>query len=617
MEPIDEQEIIFDDDDDDGEVDGVAASATPHFSGYRSSPSSDDDPLRNFQPLDNPEKAFVAENRLKNFLGKLDDDDDADKNDGDDFRCESFRRTTIAGVSKIPSVGLEAKLQSPIRRQLGAYPSQTQQAPSSLASSSFDPYASPTRAMAGAQSLLDISDDSIEEQHQMQMTQTTKPSTLLDVPGAAGYLEMEEEPFRHTRRNAVEMSVRSHPPGESYEPIRTASGLLLTHRKTPILGHNASRVGSETRTNDSKSYRGGPPYVSSRVSGGSTSSPKIGGVLFPNSNPSFQTLANRTLRYVRVWVVLSALVICAGTGILLHHSIAKSDTPESIEAKDANIADDANMISLDHGNIHLIPLTEQLGEIPDRVILLPLPERNGGGLINIRGQHRRLEHAPDDIIIASGGNVAIEENYIIAQQTTERARGPRGILDPHIHLPHVPFKAESLLGEFEAWMARHNKRYSTDEERHRRFQIWSHNHHRTAAKNDRHGPCKLTGEKVFGSNHLQDLSDEEFKSQFLTGYNAKREPMVKGAEPDFPPVLGPHWIEPKRHPAVHARILQQQYPVTSSRGGHCEWWNVSCMLRYIFSHYLYGLGGTMEPAYDAESYPMGTFPLFTSRFCCC
>jgi len=42
--------------------------------------------------------------------------------------------------------------------------------------------------------------------------------------------------------------------------------------------------------------------------------------------------------------------------------------------------------------------------------------------------------------------------------------------------------------------------------------------YRTQEKNERHGPCKLTGQAVFGSNHFKDLSPEEFQSQYLTGY---------------------------------------------------------------------------------------------------
>lgn len=45
---------------------------------------------------------------------------------------------------------------------------------------------------------------------------------------------------------------------------------------------------------------------------------------------------------------------------------------------------------------------------------------------------------------------------------------------------------------------------------------------RTHRKNERYGPCKVTGKPVFGSNHLKDLTPEEFRSKYLTGYTGPR-----------------------------------------------------------------------------------------------
>ena len=41
-------------------------------------------------------------------------------------------------------------------------------------------------------------------------------------------------------------------------------------------------------------------------------------------------------------------------------------------------------------------------------------------------------------------------------------------------------------------------------------------------KNEQHGPCKLTGNAVFGSNHFKDLTHEEFKAKYLTGYTGPK-----------------------------------------------------------------------------------------------
>ena len=46
--------------------------------------------------------------------------------------------------------------------------------------------------------------------------------------------------------------------------------------------------------------------------------------------------------------------------------------------------------------------------------------------------------------------------------------------------------------------------------------------HRTIEKNERHGPCKMTGKAVFGSNHFKDLTPEEFRSKYLTGYTGPK-----------------------------------------------------------------------------------------------
>ena len=46
--------------------------------------------------------------------------------------------------------------------------------------------------------------------------------------------------------------------------------------------------------------------------------------------------------------------------------------------------------------------------------------------------------------------------------------------------------------------------------------------YRTIAKNEQHGPCKLTGKAVFGSNHFKDLTPEEFRNKHLTGYTGPK-----------------------------------------------------------------------------------------------
>lgn len=173
-------------------------------------------------------------------------------------------------------------------------------------------------------------------------------------------------------------------------------------------------------------------------------------------------------------------------------------------------------------------------------------------------------------------------------------------------MPKLPLIVEDLREDFEAWVGRHNKNYHSEDEKQKRFHIWSENHHRTKAKNERHGPCRKTGKTVFGSNHFQDLTTDEFREQYLNANNLRRGPLPLGQAPPEP--LGPHTAPPKRHETVHRRFLDQQHRQRQRRAAYnqgCEWYNVSCILRYIFTNYFYGFGRTMEPAYDADSYPTG------------
>ena len=163
-----------------------------------------------------------------------------------------------------------------------------------------------------------------------------------------------------------------------------------------------------------------------------------------------------------------------------------------------------------------------------------------------------------------------------------------------------------LRNEFESWMQKHNKRYHSHEEKEKRFRIWSDNHDRIQEKNERHGPCKLTKQPVFGHNHYSDLTPEEFQSQFLTGYTGPKHDELEKRKTKSSGELGPH-IPVNRHPDVHRR-LKEHLSKGNKRGGYssgCKWYDISCILRYLMETYVYGLGGTMEPAYDSDSYPMG------------
>ena len=173
---------------------------------------------------------------------------------------------------------------------------------------------------------------------------------------------------------------------------------------------------------------------------------------------------------------------------------------------------------------------------------------------------------------------------------------------------------------------------------------------RTIEKNERHGPCKMTKQPVFGSNHFKDLTTEEFQNQYLTGYKGPRTDQLpkrhrktmqqaqngmNGMVFDASRRKGPlNAVE--RHPVVQERYekhwkknvspstkrstgssrggpnnrrLRQQVGYGGSSSGSCDWYDISCWLRWIVNTYAYNIGGTMEPEYDSDSYPSGTFQL--------
>lgn len=151
---------------------------------------------------------------------------------------------------------------------------------------------------------------------------------------------------------------------------------------------------------------------------------------------------------------------------------------------------------------------------------------------------------------------------------------------------------------------------------------------------------------MFGHNIFSDLDPEEFQQQFLTGYRGPRThepverktphsyfrdntgvPKARKSGEMYPPPLA----SIKRHPIIQRKLEEQlqdesgtsykdrfsfnkyRYKNTKFANG-CSWWDVSCMLRWVFG-YQY-VGGTREPVYDEGSYPSGApiTLLFMDRF---
>lgn len=151
-------------------------------------------------------------------------------------------------------------------------------------------------------------------------------------------------------------------------------------------------------------------------------------------------------------------------------------------------------------------------------------------------------------------------------------------------------------------------------------------------KNQRHGPCRLTKQPVFGSNHFKDLSPEEFKTLYLTGYNpprqeelekrqlqSRRSPQKRqvGSPKSTGKTLTPGFDRVNMHDSIKQRILQdhgerilkqrqQDSNGYTMRRANCDWYDVACMLRWLWNEAGVKFGsivGTMEPKYDADAYP--------------
>ena len=417
--------------------------------------------------------------------------------------------------------------------------------------SAYDPYSPgarpPSRSSSSAyvgSSLLD-EDTSLEEAFvPSEDTRNLQQQRLLE-----DFLEMEEDESSHINTSPQTPSTfndkKSPHLGLQQGPIFTNSGLLLTHRRT---------------TNTPSSSR--PPlkpneHVMSSLprnlhrEGFEVEAPGYRS----RSNNNVWNVWRRRVSLVWIWLALSAVIFMAGTAILWHHV-------SEVDQQDA---------SSNHQNLGIVP--EQMEEENvNRIVLLPMDVEDM--------EHQQLQHVM----------------YLPREHEQHQ--------DQH-ETPHR--RLSEWQEAFESWAQHHGKRYSTEEERQYRLQVWMENHRRTARKNEKHGPCPLTQRPVFGnSNHFQDLTHAEFRSQYL---NAQRKPR-KLESVHNAGTLGPD-VPTKRHADVHHRIVQQQEGKRSDRprtqkAYSCKWYDVSCNLRYFIEKYFYGyfgIGRTMEPAYDKDSYP--------------
>lgn len=350
-----------------------------------------------------------------------------------------------------------------------------------------------------------------------------------------------------------------------------------------------------------------------------------------NNGDSFLRQAKRMLSFVRVWVVLSAIILLVGTAIVLHH-LRRASHESSTTTSTTRISSSSSSSS------SLFQLQRQ--QDGSRLVV-PVAMNNNGK----QQQQQQLSYdygksTTDRVVLLPLSPEMIQQQ----QQQQEQQRK-----NNHHHQQHIPGHRvlKELRSEFEDWMHHHGKHYQSHAEKEERFSIWARNHERTLQKNQQHGPCKLTGKPVFGSNHFKDLTPEEFQDLYLnskkprpreeerqqqqqqrrataTASVLKPPPPVQRQEQQQQDVENHNELtaeesmptQPIHHPEVHRRIQERWNrprvkSYTSSSSGsnkkfNCSWWDVSCILQYIFEKFVYGfygIGVTMEPAYDADSYP--------------
>jgi hypothetical protein len=365
--------------------------------------------------------------------------------------------------------------------------------------------------------------------------------------------------------------------------IITDSGLLLQHRQTPSNKNtNMPRVRPTFRQDDvynHNTFRNNTPATAVNRNGHALEVDS--GYLYASTHYTYNHQhspspaihqAKRFLSYVKLWNAIFVVVLIIGTGVVIHsirheHRTARAVQSDALESVDASMQQQ-----------------QQQAVVKEQIILRPL-----------------------------AANATIPH-----QQQQEQIHRRMAVALPQAPLSHshgIRSSLHELRLEFQQWVTTHKKAYATKQEEEYRFGIWHDNHFKTIEKNERHGPCKLTGKPVFGSTYFKDLTTEEFTSQYLTGYKGPlHDELVDTKNRKTAEMFVPGHEEREEyiktlHPSIRERHLQNFQSIQTKNpyqaSSSCSFYDVSCWLQWFMYNYGYRIGGTMEPGYDSSTYPEG------------
>ena len=334
-----------------------------------------------------------------------------------------------------------------------------------LKSPLFDPYApasdpAPAPDPSNTSSNVDSTNTSINPPATSLLDDESVHTTSSLIPGAAGFLEMEEEPPRETPLSPLDLN-------DDNEPIKTSSGLLLTHRRSPTNKKNSSEF----------DLRGGGGGGGGAFRNAQKDYFEVeNGYWNDNSKSRRNTMgmlqARRFMSYVRIWVAISAVLLLVATGVLFHsfgHKPSEAaedftaDTQQQSSVSSSSSSSSSfaqNNNNNNNNNNAQVPLAQQ------QIILVPMENISKLTDKGEKQTNRRLgEMEPPSMELGFPHGHDNKKHRGNKRHSHQQQHGVRRVVS-------------DLRDEFEAWVKQHGKTYHSHNEKEHRFHIWSDNHHK-------------------------------------------------------------------------------------------------------------------------------------------